>query len=84
MGYVDFERVYGLDGVGIANVVDLGSSGADDRNKVLKSKITFDDARHWEDILVDGQSRFLFLSISPTHSSQLIIITLANPSTSTA
>ncbi|KAL0954074.1 hypothetical protein HGRIS_005224 [Hohenbuehelia grisea] len=48
MGFVDFEKLYGVDGVGIANVVanaaDVEGRGA---HKQLKSVITFDDGRSW-------------------------------------
>jgi len=45
-GFVDYERIYGVDGVGIANVVanakDVEGHGADKR---LKSYATFDDGQ---------------------------------------
>ncbi|RPD60705.1 Oligoxyloglucan reducing end-specific cellobiohydrolase [Lentinus tigrinus ALCF2SS1-6] len=48
MGYVDFETIYGVEGVGIANVVknahDVESRRA---SKQLQSRITFDDGRTW-------------------------------------
>lgn len=44
LGFVDYERIYGVDGVGMANVVmnpvDVESRGA---QKQLKTYITFDD-----------------------------------------
>jgi len=44
MGYVDYEKLYGVDGVGLANVVsnakDVEVRGA---RKQLKTMITFDD-----------------------------------------
>jgi hypothetical protein len=44
MGYVDYEKLYGVDGVGLANVVsnaeDVEGRGA---RKQLKKMITFDD-----------------------------------------
>ena len=44
MGYVDYEKLYGVDGVGLANVVsnakDVEGRGA---QKQLKTMITFDD-----------------------------------------
>ena len=44
MGFVDYERIYGVEGVGLANVVmnpvDVESRGAEKR---LKTYITFDD-----------------------------------------
>ncbi|KAE9396840.1 Oligoxyloglucan reducing end-specific cellobiohydrolase [Gymnopus androsaceus JB14] len=48
MGFVDFEKLYGVDGVGIANVVanaeQVEGRGAP---KLLKSVITFDDGSSW-------------------------------------
>lgn len=44
MGFVDYERLYGVDGVGMANIVsnakDVEGRGVP---KQLKTKITFDD-----------------------------------------
>ncbi|KAJ7230698.1 vacuolar protein sorting/targeting protein 10 [Mycena pura] len=49
MGFVDFERIYGVEGIGIANVVanpnDVEGRGAP---KLLKSLITFDDGSSWQ------------------------------------
>ncbi|KAI0030630.1 Oligoxyloglucan reducing end-specific cellobiohydrolase [Vararia minispora EC-137] len=48
MGFVDFETVYGVEGVGIANVVsnaqDVTGRSAP---KTLQSRITFDDGSSW-------------------------------------
>lgn len=51
MGFVDYERIYGLEGVGIANVV-LNAEAVEGRNepKQLKSLITFDDGSTWSPI----------------------------------
>ncbi|KAJ7132166.1 vacuolar protein sorting/targeting protein 10 [Mycena epipterygia] len=51
MGFVDYERIYGLEGVGIANVV-LNAEDVEGRNepKQLKSLITFDDGSTWSPI----------------------------------
>ena len=46
MGYVDYERIYGVDGVGIANVVANAKDVEGHRaEKRLKSYITFDDGQ---------------------------------------
>jgi hypothetical protein len=46
MGFVDYENLYGIDGVGLANVVanaeDVEGRGAD---KKLRTLITFDDGK---------------------------------------
>ncbi|KAJ7579921.1 vacuolar protein sorting/targeting protein 10 [Mycena floridula] len=48
MGFVDYERIYGVEGIGISNVV----ANADEvegrgEEKKLKSMITFDDGSSW-------------------------------------
>ncbi|KAJ3714865.1 vacuolar protein sorting/targeting protein 10 [Lentinula guzmanii] len=52
MGFVDFEKLYGVDGVGIANVVanaeEVEGRGA---SKLLKSVATFDDGSNWSPLL---------------------------------
>ncbi|KAF8634658.1 hypothetical protein AX15_000797 [Amanita polypyramis BW_CC] len=48
VGYVDYERIYGVEGVGLANVVSNAQAvegrGA---SKKLKTYITFDDGSNW-------------------------------------
>lgn len=46
-GYVDFENLYGVDGVGIANIV-RNAQEVESRNtpKQLSSRITFDDGEY--------------------------------------
>ncbi|KAG7098099.1 hypothetical protein E1B28_000073 [Marasmius oreades] len=54
MGFVDYERVYGVEGVGLANVV--GNADAVEgrqAEKQLKTVITFDDGRSWSPIQSD-------------------------------
>ncbi|KAH9941948.1 Oligoxyloglucan reducing end-specific cellobiohydrolase [Amylocystis lapponica] len=48
MGYVDYENLYGVDGVGLANVV-ANAEEVEGRHapKQLQTKITFDDGRTW-------------------------------------
>ena len=54
MGYVDFERVYGVEGVGIANIVKNSDAVVGRRaEKQLQSRITFDDGRTWSTIETD-------------------------------
>lgn len=51
MGFVDFENIYGVEGVGIANIVanaeEVQGRGA---AKQLQSRITFDDGSSWSRI----------------------------------
>ncbi|KAK7031441.1 Sortilin [Favolaschia claudopus] len=51
MGFVDYERIYGVEGIGIANVVrnadDVEGRG---EPKQLRSLITFDDGSSWQTI----------------------------------
>lgn len=62
LGFVDFETIYGVDGVGIANVVanaqDVEGRGT---GKLLQSRITFDDGSTWRRLVppnvdVDGNA----------------------------
>ncbi|KAG5353581.1 vacuolar protein sorting/targeting protein PEP1 [Termitomyces sp. Mn162] len=50
-GFVDYERIYGVDGIGLANVVsnakDVEAHGT---IKQLKTVITFDDGSNWQPI----------------------------------
>ncbi|KIJ36606.1 hypothetical protein M422DRAFT_260953, partial [Sphaerobolus stellatus SS14] len=50
-GFVDFETIYGIEGVGLANVVDnpleVDGRGAE---RIVKSVITFDDGSSWAPI----------------------------------
>ncbi|KAI0653007.1 Oligoxyloglucan reducing end-specific cellobiohydrolase [Cubamyces menziesii] len=48
MGYVDFENIYGVEGVGLANVVaNAKDVEARRATKQLQTRITFDDGRTW-------------------------------------
>ncbi|KAF9457576.1 Oligoxyloglucan reducing end-specific cellobiohydrolase [Collybia nuda] len=51
MGFVDYEKLYGVDGVGMANIVanakDVEGRG---QPKQLKTMITFDDGSNWAPI----------------------------------
>lgn len=55
MGFVDFEKISGVEGVGLANVVanadEVEGRGAE---KILKSLITFDDGSSWSPIKAPG------------------------------
>ncbi|KDQ61974.1 hypothetical protein JAAARDRAFT_76825 [Jaapia argillacea MUCL 33604] len=51
MGYVDYENLYGVEGVGIANVVaNAQEVEGGTAQKQLKSLITFDDGSNWSRI----------------------------------
>ncbi|KAI0923357.1 vacuolar protein sorting/targeting protein PEP1 [Taiwanofungus camphoratus] len=48
MGFVDYENLYGIEGVGLANVVaNAEEVEARRASKQLQTKITFDDGRTW-------------------------------------
>lgn len=50
-GFVDFEGIYGVEGVGIANTVENADSvGRDGSGKKIRSVMTFDDGRTWNPI----------------------------------
>ncbi|KAG6872852.1 vacuolar protein sorting/targeting protein PEP1 [Termitomyces sp. Mi166 len=50
-GFVDYERIYGVDGIGLANIVsnakDVENRGS---TKQLQTLITFDDGSNWQPI----------------------------------
>ncbi|RMD44086.1 hypothetical protein DV735_g972, partial [Chaetothyriales sp. CBS 134920] len=46
-GYVDFEKMQGLEGVALANVVSNADAVQDGEKKVLKSMITHNDGAEW-------------------------------------
>ncbi|KAF8887404.1 Oligoxyloglucan reducing end-specific cellobiohydrolase [Infundibulicybe gibba] len=51
MGFVDFEKIYGIDGIGMSNVVANAQEVEGRRaQKQLKSVITFDDGSSWAPI----------------------------------
>ena len=56
MGYVDYENLYGVEGVGLANIVsnaqDVQSRFAP---KQLKTRITFDDGRSWQPVVAPSR-----------------------------
>ena len=56
LGYVDYERIYGVEGIGLANVVanaqEVEGRGA---TKKLKTVITFDDGSSWAPLRAPGE-----------------------------
>ncbi|KAJ4296183.1 vacuolar protein sorting/targeting protein PEP1 [Kalmusia sp. IMI 367209] len=69
-GYVDFEKVANIQGIVLVNVVD----NADDPNpfalKKIKSQISFDDGRTFEDLQVKDENKKLHLfSVTSLHNS---------------
>ena len=56
MGYVDYENLYGIEGVGLANIVSNAQDVESRRApKLLKTRITFDDGRSWEPVRAPSQ-----------------------------
>ena len=62
LGFVDFENIYGIEGVGLANVV-ANARDVEGRRaaKELQSRITFDDGSSWRRVVppdrdIDGNS----------------------------
>lgn len=46
-GLVDFERIVGLEGVAVANTVANAQAAENGEEKMVKTRITFDDGAHW-------------------------------------
>ncbi|KIY66769.1 vacuolar protein sorting/targeting protein 10 [Cylindrobasidium torrendii FP15055 ss-10] len=65
-GFVDYERLYGVDGVGIANVVsnaeEVEARGA---TKLIKTVVTFDDGSSWQPLSSDGGNLHLHSVTNP-------------------
>ncbi|KAL4245130.1 Vacuolar protein sorting/targeting protein 10 [Abortiporus biennis] len=56
MGFVDYENLYGIEGVGLANIVaNAEEVQAHHAAKQLQSRITFDDGRTWSRIRPPAQ-----------------------------
>ncbi|EJD41407.1 Oligoxyloglucan reducing end-specific cellobiohydrolase [Auricularia subglabra TFB-10046 SS5] len=54
-GFVDFENIVGVEGVGLANVVaNAREVEAGRAQKRIRSKITFDDGSSWADLVAPG------------------------------
>ncbi|KAK1231898.1 vacuolar protein sorting/targeting protein PEP1 [Marasmius sp. AFHP31] len=70
MGYVDFERVYGVEGVGLANIVSNADAVEGRRvEKQLQSRITFDDGRTWSPLSTGSGDENLHLhSVTTPHN----------------
>ena len=56
MGYVDYENLYGIEGVGLANIVS-NAQEVESRHapKQLRTRITFDDGRNWQSVKAPSQ-----------------------------
>lgn len=56
MGYVDYESLYGIEGVGLANIVSNAQEVESRRApKQLRTRITFDDGRSWQSLKAPSQ-----------------------------
>jgi hypothetical protein len=57
MGHVDFEKISGIQGIFLVNQVDNWQKVEDDAKaqKIIKTKITFDDGRTFESVKSDGK-----------------------------
>ena len=83
-GYVDFEKIYGVEGIGIANVVSNVQELEIGRNqpKKLKSLITFDDGSNWSPITapaVDADGEKIPCDPSDTDNCALHFHSVTNP-----
>ncbi|KAG5643932.1 vacuolar protein sorting/targeting protein PEP1 [Asterophora parasitica] len=83
LGFVDYERLYGVDGAGLANVVanakDVEGRGAD---KQLKTFITFDDGSNWQPIRAparDSEGRPFHCNPSDTDECSLHFHSITTP-----
>ena len=49
-GYVDFEKIIGLDGIGIINIVSNAETAAVTGTKELQTRITHNDGGNWKSL----------------------------------
>ncbi|GAA5980381.1 hypothetical protein JCM11641_001783 [Rhodosporidiobolus odoratus] len=90
-GIVDFERVYGVEGVAVVNVVagvgEGGSEGTRGKSgsgaeRRLKSRVTFDDGGHWSPLkapTVDYEGRRVKCDVSDVDSCSLHLHSVTQP-----
>ncbi|KAF8638219.1 hypothetical protein AX17_002368 [Amanita inopinata Kibby_2008] len=83
MGFVDYERVYGVEGVGLANVVvnakDVEGRGSEKR---LKTYITFDDGSNWSLIRAqaeDNEGKRVHCNVAETETCSLHLYSVTTP-----
>lgn len=70
MGYVDFEKVSNIQGIVMVNVVDNAGDTNPLAIKKIKSQISFDDGRTFEDLKVKDKDEKLHLfSVTNLHNS---------------
>jgi hypothetical protein len=72
MGFVDYETIYGVEGVGLANIVEnaveVEGRGSD---RIIQSLATFDDGSNWAPIKAPSQdSAGNDIGCDPTHPSK--------------
>ncbi|TCD61550.1 vacuolar protein sorting/targeting protein PEP1 [Steccherinum ochraceum] len=83
MGFVDYENVYGIEGVGLANVVKNAQEVESRRAaKQLQSKITYDDGRTWSRLRppsVDADNRRIACNPSDVDTCDLHLHSVTLP-----
>ncbi|KAJ7579906.1 vacuolar protein sorting/targeting protein 10 [Mycena floridula] len=82
MGFVDYERIYGVEGIGISNIVanadEVVGRGAE---KKLKSMITFDDGSSWAPLRPpskDLEGKRIFCDITDVENCSLHLHSVTN------
>ena len=82
-GFVDYERLYGIDGVGLANVVanvkdvELGRT-----RKLLKTQITHNDGRTWDYLkppAIDSDGNQIICKLADQETCSLHLHSVTNP-----
>ncbi|KAF2750850.1 vacuolar protein sorting/targeting protein 10 [Sporormia fimetaria CBS 119925] len=69
-GYVDFEKISNIQGIVMVNIVDNWKDVNRRTEKKLKSQISFDDGRSFQDLRVKGSDKKLHLhSVTNLHNS---------------
>lgn len=82
-GFVDYERLYGVDGVGLANTV-ANANDVESRRapKLLKTRITYNDGRSWSSIKPpseDSDGRRISCDSADTETCSLHLYSVTTP-----
>ncbi|KAF9450688.1 vacuolar protein sorting/targeting protein 10 [Macrolepiota fuliginosa MF-IS2] len=82
-GFVDYERLYGLDGVGLANIVANAKDVETRRaRKLLKTRITYNDGRSWSSLRPppeDSEGKRIHCDSADTETCSLHLHSVTTP-----
>jgi len=83
LGFVDYERIYGVDGIGLANIVSNAQDvEARQAKKRVKTRITFDDGSTWAPVVPpkeDADGKQFSCDISDEEKCSLHLHSVTSP-----